>query len=200
MILRIHASFAILALVTLLGGCFFEPRDPEPPETAAIDYLPRSSPANIWENLRLALVNRDSGGWDTAISENFEYVPDGATETAFPGVDWQNWDKAAEMAFIGNWFTAGVTIVSAQMEWLDEGISTPDGAGGFAEWDVIYLFTVEDQFGSSTRYRGRCILEFTLEGSYWYLSYWRDEQGEQDPDNPASTLATMGALRGNFAP
>ena len=105
-----------------------------------------------------------------------------------------------EMGFITGWFTAGVDIVSSAQEWSDTAISTPDGAGGFAEWDIIYFFTVNDQFGSSTRYRGRCILEFTLEGSYWYVSYWRDEQGEQDPDNPSSTLSTMGALRGTFAP
>lgn len=194
-------TFLPLAVSVLVAGCLFEPRDPEPPETAAIDYLPRSSAANVWENCRLALTNKDSGGWDTAVSENFTYVPDGATESNFPGVAWGAWDKTVEMEFIGNWFASGVTIASEASQWKDPAsASTPDGSGGFAEWDVTYFLEVTDSFGSTTRYRGRAILEFELEGSYWYLSYWRDEQGEQDPDDPASTLATMGTLRGTFGP
>jgi hypothetical protein len=190
-----------LAGLLLCAGCLFEARDPEPPETAAIDYLPRSSPANVWENLRLALTNKDSGGWDTAISENFIYVPDGQTESSFPAVDWGAWDKEAEMEFIGSLFASGVTIASANLEWKDPAsASTPDGSGGFAEWDITYFLEVTDTLGSTSRYRGRAIVEFSLEGSYWYLSYWRDEQGEQDPDDPTSTLATMGALRGTFGP
>jgi len=197
---RILLSLALVAaLLPLLAGCLFDTRDPEPPQTAAIDYLPRSSPANVWENCRLALTNRDSGGWDTAVSENFEYVPDGDTESSFGGIDWSGWNKEVELAFAGNWFATGADIVSASTQWVDDGISTPGGSGGFAEWDLIYYFTVNSN-GSTTRYRGRAILQFELEGSYWYLSYWRDEQGEQDPDNPSSTLATMGALRGTFSP
>jgi len=200
MTLRLLATLTLVVL-PLVTGCLFEPRDPEPPQTAAIDYLPRSSPANVWENCRLALTNKDSGGWDTAVSENFIYVPDGATETGFPGIDWTAWDKTVEMAFIGNWLASGATIASEGLQWQDPAsASTPAGSGGFAEWDVTYYLEVTDSFGSTTRYRGRTILEFQLEGSYWYLSYWRDEQGEQDPDNPESTLATMGALRGTFGP
>jgi len=198
---RAVLTVLLLGFTAQLGGCLFDTREPEPPQTAAIDYLPRSSPGNIWENCRLALTNKDSGGWDTAISENFEYVPDGSTESAFPGVAWASWDKPTEMSFIGNWFASGATIQSAQAQWKDPNSpNTEDGSGGFAEWEVIYFLSVTDNFGSSTRYRGSAVVQFSLEGSYWYLSYWRDTQGEQDPDNPASTLPTMGALRGTFGP
>lgn len=190
---------SLLALIALgclvCSGCLFEPRDPEPPTSLAIDYLPRSSADHIWENCRLSLINRDTGGWDTAISDDFVYVPDGDTEQAYPAVDWTNWDKQAEMGFINSFFATGVTI-SANL--LDTAISTPDGAGGLAEWEVIYFLTVTDpQSGSVTNYRASAVLEFTLEGSYWFLSYWRDEQGEEDPETGA-TLETMGRLRGAF--
>lgn len=194
---RITCLLLAVAALPLVAGCLFDTREPEPPDTAAIDYLPRSGPANVWENCRLALTNRDSGGWDTAVSENFEYVPDGNTETGFGGVDWMAWTKETEMAFIGSWFASGAQITSSSLQWIDTDISTPDGSGGYAEWDLIYYFEVESN-SSVTRYRGRAILQFELEGSYWYLRYWRDEQGEDDPDSPGSTLATMGTLRGTF--
>jgi len=181
----------------LLGGCLFEPRDPEPPTTSSIEYLPRSSPENVWENCRLALNNKDVGGWDTAIAQDFRYEPDSDTQLAYPGVDWTNWNKQAELDFINSWFGSDVTI-NASLR--DSVINAPDGQGGFAEWEIIYLIEVTDnQTGSTTRYRGSCILNFNLPDSFWYVSYWRDEQGEQAPDG-TGTLQTMGALRGAFAP
>jgi len=101
------------------------------------------------------------------------------------------------MAFINRWFAQDVTI---EADLLDEAINTPDGAGGLAEWDVIYLVTQTDNAtGSVTSYRGRCQLQFELQGSFWYLSFWRDEQGEEDPDNPGSSLPTLGRVRAVFA-
>ncbi len=195
---RILTSAALLILLAGgLGGCIFDTRDPEPPSTQAINYLPRSSAANVWENCRLALINKDIGGWDTAIAEDFQYVPDGETQSAYPGVDWTAWDKQAELDFINSWFGTDVTIEAALR---DSVINDPAGSGGFAEWDVIYLLTITDNItGSTTRYRGRCILEFNVPDNFWYVSYWRDEQGEVDPETGA-TLQTMGALRGAFAP
>ena len=186
---------ASLAALVLLCGCIFDARDPEPPTTQAINYLPRSRAANIWENCRLALINRDAGGWDTAVSENFYYVPDSQTEQAYPGIDWSQWGKQQEMAFINSWFASGVTIAANLRDGDDD--NTPDGSGGLAEWTITYQLTVTDQTGSLTRYRAKAVLEFTLEGSYYYLSSWRDEQGEQDPDS-GTTLESMGMLRGAF--
>lgn len=188
---------ALLSLVVPLaaGGCLFEPREPEPPTTQAIDYLPRSNPDNIWENCRLALINRDTGGWDTAVSESFRYEPDSDTRQAYPDIDWGQWGKDREMSFINSWFSSGVQI---QADLRETEINTPGGADGFAEWELIYLLTVTDsQTGTVTRYRASAVLQFTLEGSYYYLSYWRDEQGEEDPDTGAA-LETMGRLRGAF--
>lgn len=192
---RRRAALLGVALVPLLGGCIFDVRDPEPPTTQAIDYLPRSNAANVWENCRLALVNRDAGGWDTALSQDFVYEPDSETVQAYPGIDWSQWGKSQEMNFISSWFASGVQI---QANLRDTDINTPDGAGGLAEWEIIYLLTITDsQTGSQTRYRASAVLQFTLEGSYYYLSYWRDQQGEEDPVSGA-TLETMGRLRGAF--
>ncbi len=133
---------ATLVLLPLLAGCLFDTREPEPPQTAAINYLPRSSAGNVWENCRLALVNKDSGGWDTAISEQFVYVPDGDTESSFSAVSWESWGKEQELNFVGNWFVSDVTI---EANLLDTEINTPDGSGGIAEWDIIYFVTVIDK-------------------------------------------------------
>ncbi len=154
---RAMLTVLLLGAATQLGGCLFDTREPEPPQTAAIDYLPRSSPGNVWENCRLALTNKDSGGWDTAISENFQYVPDGATESSFPGVAWASAgtrrpsSPSSAICFdrrdhpeppSPNGSTRASTPPTVPAVW-------PSGTSSTS-------LTVTNSLGSTTRYRGRC--------------------------------------------
>jgi hypothetical protein len=197
LLMRTRLLFALL-LPILAAGCLFEPRAAEPPSTQdPIEYLPRTSPRNIWENCRLALDNVDATGWDNAVHETFLYEPDSQTLSQYPGVFATPWGKTQEMAFANAWFSNRPII---QANLLDEEISTPDGSGGRAEWDIIYFLNVTDrQTGSLARYRARATLVFELKGNYWFLTYWRDENGESDPGNPQILLPTLGVVRGAFA-
>jgi hypothetical protein len=184
-----------LLLPVLAAGCLFEPRDAEPPSTQdPIDYLPRTSPRNVWENCRLALEHNDATGWDTAVYEDFLYEPDSQSLSQYPVAFATPWDKTREMGFITSWFSSNPQI---QANLLDEEINTPDPSGNRAEWDIIYFLNVTDrQTGSVTRYRASATLVFELKGSYYFLTRWRDESGESDPDNPQVLLPTLGVVRG----
>jgi hypothetical protein len=197
--LLMRTRFVLLLLLPVVaGGCLFEPRDAEPPSTVnPIEYLPRTSPENVWENCSLALENDDATGWDNAVHESFLYEPDSQTLSLYPAAFATPWGKAREMSFVNAWFSNRPII---QANLLDERISTPDGSGGRAEWDIIYFLNVKDrQTGSTSLYRARATLVFELKGNYWFLTYWRDESGESDPNNPQVLLPTLGVVRGAFA-
>lgn len=185
-------------LALLLGGCLFEPREAETPSTQdPIRYLPRTSARNVWENCRLALENADVTGWDNAVHESFRYEPDSQTLSQYPAEFATPWDKPREVNFVSEWFSNRPIIVA---NLLDEEISTPDATGGRAEWDIIYYLNVTDrQTGSESRYRARATLVFELVGNYYFLTFWRDDGGESDPDNPQNLLPTLGVVRGAFA-
>ncbi len=195
--MRTRLLLALLVPV-LVSGCLFEPREAEPPSTQdAIEYVPRTSPRNVWTNCELALTNADGTGWENAVHESFLYVPDSQTLSQYPGVFATPWGKAREMTFVNAWFSNRPII---QANLLDEEISVPDGSGGRAEWDIIYYLNVTDrQTGSLAKYRARATLVFELKGTYWFLTYWRDESGESDPDDPQVLLPTLGVVRGAFA-
>lgn len=183
----------LCALSVLLAGCLFDPRDADPPSTEdPIEYLPRTSPRNVWTNCRLALENGDVTGWDNAIYESFLYEPDSQALAQYPGVFATPWDKEREMAFISTWF-ANDPLIQANL--FDEEISTPDPSGNIALWDIIYYLVVTEN-GSQTRYRASARLVFELKGSYYYLTRWTDEGGESDPDDPQILLPTLGVVRG----
>jgi len=181
----------------LVNGCILEPREPEPPTTGeAVPYFDKTSTANVWANLEKSLEATHAPGWEDNISQDtFIYVPDSDAESQFPGV-FIGWDRAKEVAFINNFYNSDVTI-TAQL--LDDDFVVPPDAGTQVEWEnVIYDLTVtENAGGSSIRYRGSAIITFRLEGNFWYIYQWRDQQGESDPDTQ-QLLPTMGVLRGTF--
>ena len=180
------------------GGCLFEPRDVEFPDTGnQIQYLDRISPSNVWANLETSLQATHAPGWEDNISKTaFGYIPDSEAESQFPGI-FPGWDRDREIGFINRFYNSGVTI-TAKMR--NDDFIVPEPSGTQVLWEnVIYDLTVtNDSDGSVVRYRGSAIITFSLEGNFWYITQWRDQQGESDPDT-GQLLSTMGVLRGNFA-
>ncbi len=184
----------ILALSSLLtGGCFFTPRQAEAPGGAVITYLEQSQPENVIANIETAMANRDPGGYDRQIAEDFTYQPDSDTEASYPGVDWLAWDREQETAFMND-FLGNVDGVTVDLR--DEEIQV-DWSGSEAELRYIYSMEV-DESGGMVPYRALVTLEFRLDGTYWVLTRWFDEQGETDPDT-GSPLPSLGQRRGAFA-
>lgn len=187
------------AALALCAGCIFAPRDPEPPATGApVTLLPQTSSANVWANLERSLNAGYAPGWEDNISqEAFVYEADSAAESQFPGI-FAAWGRDQETAFINNLFNSGVTIHSLMK---DDGFTPPPDGGVETVWEgVIYDVTLTDPTdNSTTRYRASAIITFSLEGNFWYITRWRDQQGESDPDNPGTILPSMGVLRGTFA-
>jgi hypothetical protein len=193
------AALLVLVGLAAAAGCFFDPREPEPPSTGSpVTYLPQTSSANCWANLERSLNAAHAPGWEDNISQDvFVYLPDSDAENQFPGA-FVEWDRTKEVGFINNFYNSGVTI-QAQMK-NDDFVPPPD-SGTQSIWEnVIYdLIITNTADGSTTRYRASAIITFSLEGNFWYISRWQDQQGESNPDNPGQLLSSMGVLRGTFA-
>ena len=192
------AAAWLTAGVFLLSGCLFTPRDPETPGAGVqIDYLVKSSPANVWANLEKSLQAIHAPGWEDNISQlEFLYIPDDEARDQFPPNTFIGWDRDREITFINNFYNSGVHIV-AQMSEVGFTFPQPSGSELTVE-DIVYdLQVIDDQDQSVVRYSGKCDVIFRLEGNFWYIYEWRDLQGESDPDT-GQLLNTMGVLRGTF--
>lgn len=193
---RLRGAATIAALAALAaGGCLFEPRSAELPGSS-INYLPDFEPAAVMENLDKALEGKDVSGYLTRIGEGFRYVPDSQTQTDFPAVDWANWDRAKEEAFVAALINNVQTVESALREVP---IFAEPPSGNSVEWEYIYTLKVTSPGQTTpTSYRGRAFFRLEIQGPYWRLVEWRDVQGEADPGG-GGTLPTSGALRGSFS-
>ncbi len=193
---RLVLGGAVLLLSSQLSGCIFTPRDPELPTSgASINYLPRTSPRNVWENLQLSLNNIDSFGWEENLHPEFTYIPDAEAEAQFPGA-FVGWDLAKELTFIDSFYSSGVSNLA---KMRNDEFNVPEPVGTEVRWEgVIYYIKVTNTADNSeTRYRASAIITFRFEGNFWYVYRWEDQVGESDPDT-GQILPTMGVLRGTF--
>ncbi len=193
----ILASWLVVGTI-MLSGCLFSPREPEPPGTGIeVDYLPRSTPANVWANLEKSLFSTHAPGWEDNISQiEFLYIPDDDSRDMFPPPTFVDWDRAREVTFINNFYNSDVKIVAKMRE--DSFVFPPPSGNEMTVEDIIYDLTVTNTVdGSVVRYRGKCDVIFRLEANFWYIYEWRDLQGESDPGS-GQLLNTMGVLRGTF--
>ncbi|MFT5233686.1 MAG: hypothetical protein ACI9UQ_001723 [Candidatus Krumholzibacteriia bacterium] len=188
-----------LVIISSVPGCFFEPREAELPAAGnTVTYFAKTSSNNVWANLGKSLEATNSPGWEDNISlEEFVYIPDTDTENQFPPGTFVGWDRDREVSFINGFYNSDVSIV---VQMKNDEFVVPGDTGTEVEWEnVIYFLTVTNNADNSViKYRGSAIITFKLEGNFWYVSQWRDQQGESDPDS-GQPLPTMGVLRGNFA-
>jgi hypothetical protein len=195
---RLGPAVLLLAGAVLLSGCLFGPRAPEPPGTGVqIDYLPKSTPANVWANIQKSLEASHAPGWADNISQiEFRYIPDDEARASFPAGTFDGWDRSREISFIEGFYNSGVTITARMVQ---TGFVFPPPSGNeMTIEDIIYdLVVTNDVDGSVVRYRGSCDVIFRLEANFWYIYEWRDLQGESDPIS-GQLLNTMGVLRGTF--
>jgi len=175
------------------SGCFFTPREAEGPGGEVITYLEQSSPDNVIANIETALSHRDPAGYDRQIAEDFTYQPDSDTEASYPDVDWMGWDHDQEIAFMNDFLgnVGGVAVAMKDSVIFDE--------AGATEAELRYIYRAEvTEGGGEVPYRASVTLEFRLDGTFWVLTRWFDEQGEEDPDT-GSPLPSLGQRRGAFA-
>jgi len=193
---RCLIAWLLPGMLFLLSGCLFSPRDPQAPTGGDFQYNNRTSPRLVWENLQISLNNADSFGWEENIHPEFTYLPDAEADAQFPGL-FVGWNYAREQAFINGFYASGVSIEST-MRNLE--FTVPPATGSEVRWEgVIYYLRVTDpNDGSENGYRASAIITFRLEGNFWYIYSWEDQQGESDPDNETQILPSMGVLRGTF--
>jgi len=190
---------AATAALALLAGCADDSttRPAEPPEDGGATYESQISPAAVWRNIEAALEHADPAGWESQLSESFYYVPDPATASAFPDVAWQVWSREDDVDVIEE---MSVVIDSVAADMRDVVFTADDPVGATAQWDLIYDIRLWSSPGGETRYRGRALIAFALEGAVWQVVGWEDLQRESHPDNPQVLLPTFGEVRGALGP
>jgi len=153
--LGVYRAIWLACGVVLLSGCLFSPREPESPGAGVeIDYLPRSSPANVWSNLEKSLLATHSPGWEDNISQiEFRYIPDDEARDQFPDNTFDGWDRAREVTFINTFYNSNVSNIAKMSE--DGFVFPPPSGNEMTVEDIIYdLKVIDKQIRHAAEMRG----------------------------------------------
>lgn len=99
----------LLTMIALLAGCFFETRDPPPPELGGgceFEFEFNDSWERVLFNMEGALECGDASEYMKVISQTFLYLPSNSVQNNYPEVFAGPWATAREQLFINKVFEA----------------------------------------------------------------------------------------------
>lgn len=175
----VHYRFVLLfSMLALLAGCFFETRDPPPPELGGgcnFDYEFNDSFEDVLYNLEGALGCADAAEYMRMITQEFLYLPPPglSSDPAFA----EPWDNSRENVFITS--TLGQSRFAAD---LNVSTSNFQDLGDVIRLTALYTIQEVDADGNEIGplYTDEANFEFRSSGGLWTLELWQDTEAFPD--------------------
>jgi hypothetical protein len=177
-----------LILVALGGGCIFQPREAQDPNTnPGLDWVQPQYLGNALGNMKRSLEGKVLTNYERSFSEAglvMELDPSDLSDLGENPFDpWSKTQEGARMTGILNQTTATLSVTWAVGDSLDE------SASEMYYRDLGYRLTFT-KGGVSVVYSGKVDLHFTDDGTgSWYITKWVDKRD-------GSANHTWGWLRG----
>ena len=175
---------AATAVLFVLGGCFFEPRDPEQGGgPVCFAKIPQQIERNVFANLDGALRCRQSQTYLEQLSEEFVFVPAPSVAAQNPGLfpdPETSWGLGREQEFVDVLFSASTDTIFADV--YDQ-IEPPQGSTEVL-FEGSYSVTVVDQSGGQIEYSGSALYTLRQERAIWVMVRWEELESE----NPLGIL------------
>jgi len=190
---RLHVLLLAGAASALIGGCFFEPRDPDSGGTAQVCFesFPSREFGLVFQNLDGAYACLQQDTIEDQLAADFTFKPAPSVEAQFPNV-FDNWDAATESAWLSSLF-AGTDSLLARLRITD--VQPPSGDATFGPLVVEASYRVRHvpRGGTAIVYRGEAFYTLKVVATNWVLETWEEKE------SPVGQIP-LGNLRGGFAP
>jgi hypothetical protein len=195
--MRKYFIAGLLLLATLApGGCIFEPRTAETPETGTDQYpwVVPNRPKDVFVNLKSGLAsNRDSNYKRSLDDSTFTFIPFADAENVYPG-KFAGWNASVELSVLTMIKTNYLGTRSVQFGDANLNFTYENEQVSLATYEGAYTITLN--FGDSRPaevYAGIARFEIVQGTQGWVLSKWEDI-------GQVAGNATSGMLRGALRP
>jgi|YelNatPaOPRAMG01_1025707.scaffolds.fasta_scaffold01524_15 hypothetical protein len=178
-------------IALLVVGCKnpFATREPEPPKSKRLQWIPPYQPEDVLSNLRSSLAERNSLNYLRCLSDSlatgraFRFDPEPAAASAFPGL-FDRWGREEERHFIEQLFQAVPSESTLHLEVSVVGEQV--GEAGERFLITQYLLEAHHATGQASvprRCQGRAEFWFVRDPttSYWYIWRWADRATSDVP-------------------
>jgi hypothetical protein len=196
--MRVRRTALILLPILLFtaGGCLFEPRDAESPDSGdEATWITPNLPKDVFVNLTTGLAADANSNYERSLGQSFTFTPLPEDEAALGSEVFAGWNKDIEMEFLTR--LKGIFLGERTVQFGDENmvferedIDVP--APGFAEFEGEYLLTLDPGDGSPVEhYAGKAVFYLEKQTQGWMLTKWEDI-------DVSGSYPTSGYLRGTL--
>lgn len=186
---------AIMAWLPPLSCSLLEPRDPEPPTQASLDFRPPTVPNIVITNLESAIAQKNSANYISCFTDptkskrTFTFIPSTEASAQYPGLLTQ-WTTAEELSYFQNMIAKSPPNGFSSLGLTQRSsVVTPDTV--LYEYDYVLTFEHTEP-GFPTTARGN--LQFSLgtdNSNFWSIYRWSDFKTTND--------ITWSLMKGKFS-
>lgn len=176
----VNRHVMLLSLLALLAGCFFETRDPPPPELGggcdfAFEF--NDSWQNVLYNLEGALECGDAAEYMRVVSQTYIFDPSPLTAANYASVFATPWTPDREQIFVNDIFSSERYFAA-----LTDSIVNEDDQGDLVIVTAVYTIQQVDSEGVPTGnlYTDLAEYRFQRTSGLVVLQGWRDTDGIQN--------------------
>ena len=173
--------------VSILHGCIFDTRNPEPPGGAGSTWVVPNLPTQVFTNMRNGLEDLSGVNYKRSIQDIFTFVPlpeDLSNPTLIGAFD--NWTADVEKEVIDK-LLADASNIDVSFNNIEQTLDrTP-----FAYFHVDYSLRWIDTSSDTTFYKAKAEFRMQDGSKGWQLIYWQDIER-------VSGFASWGFLRGTL--
>jgi len=183
----------LLTLLVASGGCIFEPREAEPPDTGDEGtWITPNQPKDVFLNLISGLAADANSNYERSLDQNFTFIPLQEDVSALGSEVFDGWNKEIEMGMLTR--LKGIFLGERTIQFGDENMvfDREDELPGRWEFEGEYVITLDPGDGSPIEtYAGRAIFILEKQSQGWMLTRWEDI-------DVSGSFPTSGYLRGTL--
>jgi len=181
----------IILLLLVVGGCIFEPREPEQPGGGEeTNWIVPLTANDVFLNLTSGFSAAGNSNYERSLHEEFTFKPRPEDEAAIGGDAFENWDKSVEMEFLTR--LKGEYPVKRSIRFGDENghLKKVKEQAGLVEFEGEYR--IEISAGADVEvYAGKARFIMVETSLGWMLKEWEDY-------DIVGSYPTSGILRGRL--
>ena len=173
---RIILITVAMILGVTAGGCVFEPREAEEPDTGGGGtWIAPNQPKDVFLNLMSGLEADANSNYERSLDQNFTFIPLPEDVVALGSEAFEGWNKEIEMEMLNR--LKGIFLGERAIQFGDEDMvfDREDEYSGRWEFEGEYIITLDPGDGSDVEtYAGRAIFYLEKMTQGWMLTKWED--------------------------
>lgn len=157
-------AIGLLFLLPCVGCGLFDMRDPEPPASSEVPYVPPTQPYIVLVNLKVSTKAKSTSNFDRSLTTDYTWRFD-----PFDVVNDSTWAKDRDISALEQVFRNTGTV---DFTWTPTDSGTWESGRYYG--NLGYRLVFRRSATDSVLFRGKCTIYLRQTGTLWQIYRWAD--------------------------